>query len=171
MLDTGLRAAEIRDLHHRDLDLNSGRLWVRLGKGKKDRGLWFNGSSRTALQNWLELKGAVLQCGADFSPDSPVFTDLTGRKPICGRWLRKLIPRLADQAKIGKRIHPHTLRHSFATDLLRDTKNLRLVQKAMGHASIETTTIYTHIADEELESAMKNLRNGVGDDCGSIQKT
>jgi site-specific recombinase XerD len=159
LLDTGLRAAELFNLRHRDLDLATGRLWVREGKGKKDRGLWFNGSSRGALQSWLDLK-ATLPCGGNFSPAAYFFTDLTGKKPICGRWLRKLVARLADQAGIAKRIHPHTLRHSFATDLLRDTKNLFLVSKALGHSNISTTQIYLHLADPELEDAMKNLRGG-----------
>ncbi|MDO9532807.1 MAG: tyrosine-type recombinase/integrase [Deltaproteobacteria bacterium] len=57
-----------------------------------------------------------------------------------------------------KWIHPHLLRHTFATDLLRKTKNLRLVQKAMGHTDISTTQIFTHIIDDELEDATKNLR-------------
>lgn len=161
MLDTGLRSSEVRNLRHRDLDLTSGRLWVREGKGKKDRGLWFNGSSRSVLLAWLDRKRAILKCGANFLPTAYFFTDLqTGKKPICGRWLRKLISRLADRAGIAKRIHPHTLRHSFATDLLRDTKNLFLVSKALGHNDIGTTQIYLHLVDGELESAMKNLRGG-----------
>lgn len=159
MLDTGLRAAEVRELRHRDLDLATGRLWVRQGKGKKDRGLWFNGSSRGALLAWLDLKARV-SCGANFPPAGYFFTDLTGRKPICGRWLRKLVNRLAEKAGIAKKIHPHTLRHSFATDLLRDTKNLFLVSKALGHSNISTTQVYLHLADPELEYAMKNLRGG-----------
>lgn len=159
LLDTGLRAAEVINLRHRDLDLATGRLWVRNGKGRKDRGLWFNGSSRGALLAWLDLKARV-SCGANFPPAGYFFTDLTGKKPICGRWLRKLVNRLADQAGIAKRIHPHTLRHSFATDLLRDTKNLFLVSKALGHSNISTTQIYLHLADPELEEAMKNLRGG-----------
>jgi integrase/recombinase XerD len=57
------------------------------------------------------------------------------------------------------RVHPHLLRHTFATDLLRETKNLSLVQKALGHSDIGTTQIYVHIVDEELEDAMKGLRH------------
>jgi integrase/recombinase XerD len=71
-----------------------------------------------------------------------------------------LVPRLAEQAGIDKRCHPHTLRHTFASDLLRKTKNLVLVQAALGHSSINTTVIYTHISNPELEEALKNLRNG-----------
>ncbi len=60
-----------------------------------------------------------------------------------------------------KNVSPHTFRHTFATDLLRESRNLRLVQKALGHADISTTQIYTHIVDEELESAMKSFRNAI----------
>jgi integrase/recombinase XerD len=154
LLDTGLRAAELINLHHRDVDLTTGRLWVRQGKGSKDRGLWFNGQTREALEAWLE-SSSKQRAPADY-----VFTSLDGRQPLCGRWLRKMVKRLAELAGIAKDVHPHTLRHTFATDLLRKTKNLRLVQKAMGHSDIKTTTIYTHIVDEELEEAMKDLRNG-----------
>jgi len=61
---------------------------------------------------------------------------------------------------VNKHVHPHTCRHSFATDLLKKTKNLRLVQKAMGHESISTTEVYLHIQDAEMEEALKGLRNG-----------
>ena len=55
---------------------------------------------------------------------------------------------------------PHTLRHTFATDLYRETKNIRLVQKALGHADLTSTMIYTHIVDEELEEALRGFRAG-----------
>ncbi|MCX6091830.1 MAG: tyrosine-type recombinase/integrase [Candidatus Bipolaricaulota bacterium] len=61
--------------------------------------------------------------------------------------------------KIEKDVHPHTLRHSFATDLYGQTTNIRLMQKALGHAHLSTTEIYTHIVDEELEEALKSFRS------------
>jgi integrase/recombinase XerD len=149
-LDTGLRASELINLRHRDIDMATGRLWVRQGKGRKDRGLWFNGGTRAALEAWLASSGVP-------SGSRPVFTSLDGQKPLCGRWLRKMIPRLAAQAGIDKRIHPHTLRHTFATNLLRQEKNLFLVSKALGHANLSTTQIYLHLEDSELEAAMKRL--------------
>jgi site-specific recombinase XerD len=157
LLDTGLRASEAINLRHRDLDMDTGRLFVHQGKGRKDRVLWFNGTSRGAINAWLDLKATILACGVNFSPTGYFFTDLTGMKKICGRWLRKLIGRLADQAGIAKRIHPHTLRHSFATNLLRQEKNLFLVSKALGHSNLSTTQIYLHLEDHELEAAMKRL--------------
>ena len=69
-----------------------------------------------------------------------------------------MVKRYAQKAGIQKDISPHTLRHSFATDLFRETTNIRLTQKALGHSNLATTQIYTHIVDEELEEAMKSFR-------------
>jgi len=68
------------------------------------------------------------------------------------------VKRLAAKAGIKKNVHPHTLRHSFATDLYRETSKIRLVQKVLGHSDLSTTMIYTHIVDEELEGALKSFR-------------
>lgn len=152
LLDTGLRAAELINLKHRDVDLSTGRLWVREGKGKKDRGLWFNGGTRAALDAWINEKPS-----SALLPSSAVFTSLDGKRPVCGRWLRKFITRVGQQAGIEKHVHLHLLRHCFACRLLSQTKNLFLVSKALGHASVATTQIYLHLVDSELESAMKGL--------------
>ena len=69
-----------------------------------------------------------------------------------------MVKRYALKAGIEKNISPHTLRHSFATDLYRETTNIRLTQKALGHSNLATTQIYTHIVDEELEGALKSFR-------------
>src|SRR5208337_1047555 len=151
LLDTGLRASELINLQVRDLDFSSGRLWVRQGKGRKDRGLFFNGQCGEVMQAWLAVR---LSSGS-----AHLFTSLDGRKPICGRWLRRFVKQLGE--KIGAPwLHVHSLRHCFGSDLLAKTRNLVLVQQAMGHASIQTTTIYTHISQPELEAALKNLREG-----------
>ena len=70
-----------------------------------------------------------------------------------------MVKNYADKAGIEKNISPHTLRHTFATDLYRETGKIRLVQKALGHADLSTTMIYTHIVDEELEHELKNFRS------------
>jgi integrase/recombinase XerD len=145
MINTGLRAAEVRELRHRNIDWERGRMKVR-GKGGKDRVLGINAHDLALLKN--------LPSG---NPSGTLFTSLDGQKPICGRWLREMVPRLAAQAGIDKRIHPHTLRHTFATNLLRQEKNLFSVMKALGHVNLSTTQIYLHLEDEELEAAMKRL--------------
>ncbi len=147
MLNAGLRAGELLSLRVRDVDWTSGKLTVRQGKNKKDRILWLNEDDLELLRKWREKRpqGELL------------FTTLGGGR-INDRYLRALVERLARKAGIEKKVHPHTLRHTFATDLYRQTKDLRLVQKALGHSSIHTTTIYTHVIDDDLEKAMRGLR-------------
>ena len=85
------------------------------------------------------------------------FTTKEGGK-LDPRYIQRMVKRYAAKAGIEKDITPHTLRHSFATDLYRETTNIQLTQKALGHANLATTQIYTHIVDEELEDALKSFR-------------
>jgi integrase/recombinase XerD len=147
MLNAGLRASEVLSITARDIDWTSGKLRIRRGKGDKDRIVWLNEDDLDTLRSWREKK-----------PKSELlFTTLDGER-INDRYLRAMIKRRARKAGITKDVHPHTLRHTFATDLYRNTRNIRLVQKALGHSDLSTTMIYTHIHDEELESAMKSFR-------------
>jgi site-specific recombinase XerD len=152
MLNAGLRASEIINLRVMDIEFASGRLWVRQGKGKKDRGLWLNNEDLLLVKKWLEVKPTA--------SSNLLFTSLNGQKAICSRWLRAMVKRVAQQAGIEKDIHCHTLRHSFASKLLRHTKNLFLVSRALGHANLSSTQIYLHLQDYELEEALRSMRNG-----------
>lgn len=147
MLNAGLRAAEVLNISAQDLDWTSGKLIIKHGKGKKDRIVWINEDDLEITRSWKEIK----------PPNPFLFTTLQG-KSINSRYLRAMVKRRAIKAGITKDVHPHLLRHTFATDLLKSTKNIRLVQKALGHASLSSTMIYTHIYDEELETALKSFR-------------
>ncbi|MDI9607547.1 MAG: tyrosine-type recombinase/integrase [Atribacterota bacterium] len=148
MLDAGLRCGEVLNLKTNDVDFQTGKIHVKQGKGEKDRIVWLNEEALEVLRKWREIK-----------PESEyLFTTLQGN-PINPRYVRDMVKRKGKQAGITKDVHPHMLRHSFATDLYRESKNLRLVQKALGHSSISTTEIYTHIIDEELEREMKFFRS------------
>jgi integrase/recombinase XerD len=149
-LDAGLRAAELCNLKVSDLDMRTGRLIVRQGKGKKDRILWLREQTLELLSQWRQRSPVA-------DPAGPLFCTLQGNA-LSTVYLRTMVARYAARAGIQKRVHPHMLRHTFATDLYRQTKNIRLVQKALGHASLQVTQIYTHIVDEELEAAMKSFR-------------
>jgi len=155
MLDAGLRVSEALALRWEHIDLMSGKLMVREGKGAKDRTLWLGEDNLELLRYWRERQAKEVSGHPEH-----VFTTLKGR-PLHSSYVRRMVKRLAKKAGITKDISPHTLRHTFATDLYRETKNIRLVQKALGHSSLSTTMIYTHIVDEELEGAMKNFRSGV----------
>lgn len=147
MLNAGLRASEVIALQPGNIDCNSGKLTIKQGKGKKDRILWIGEDDLALIRRWKEKR-----------PQSPyLFPTLKGDK-LDDRYLRQMVKRYAQRAGIEQDVHPHTLRHTFATDLYRQTKNIRLVQKALGHADLSTTMIYTHIVDDELEDALKSLR-------------
>ena len=149
-LKTGLRLSEIIDLKWNHINLLTGQLKVVEGKGKKDRILYISEATIDILIKWKERQFQELG-KVDY-----VFTNRDG-KQLVDRDVREMIVNYSKKAGIIKDISPHTLRHSFATDLLRETKNIRLVQKALGHADLSTTMIYTHIVDDEFEDAMKRL--------------
>jgi integrase/recombinase XerD len=152
MLDTGLRLSEAIHLRWKDIDLNSGKVMVRQGKGAKDRILWTGEANLETLQTWRERQAKECAGSAQH-----VFTTKDGGL-LDPRYIQRMVKRYAAKAGIQKDVTPHTLRHSFATDLYRETSNIRLIQKALGHANLATTQIYTHIVDEELEGALKSFR-------------
>ncbi len=152
MLEAGLRAGEVVALRPEHLDMQTCRLIVREGKGAKDRVLWISDELRDLIGGWLQRR-----------PESEWLFPARNGGQVQTRYLRALVKRLARKAAVAEaeKVSPHTLRHTFATDLLRATKNIRLVQKALGHASLASTMIYTHIVDEELEEALRWFRAGV----------
>lgn len=147
MLNAGLRAAEVLGLEPRDIDLTTGRLKVRQGKGRRDRILWLGDDDLHLLRRWQEKRPA----------SQWLLPTLAGKK-LQSRYLRQMVKRYGVKAGIQKDIHPHLLRHTMATDLYRQSKDIRLVQRALGHSDLSTTMIYTHIADMDLEAALKALR-------------
>lgn len=152
-LDSGLRLSEMINLKWKDINLQTGKLKVVQGKGAKDRVIWINDGILDMLREWRERQ--VKDVGAvDY-----VFSTKKGDK-LNPRDVRQMVYTYAKKAGItDKEVSPHTFRHTFASDLLRATNNLRKVQKALGHSDISTTQIYTHIVDEELEEAMKRFRD------------
>jgi len=152
MLDTGLRLSQACNLQWRDVNLSTGKLMVRQGKGAKDRSLWIGEEDLDLLRTWRERQAKDVE-----GNPAHIFTTLAG-KPVSPRYVEKMVARVAAKAGIQKNVHPHTLRHSFATDLYRETSKIRLVQKALGHSDLSTTMIYTHIVDDELEDALKSFR-------------
>ena len=152
MLDTGLRLSEMIHIRWQDIDLNSGKVMVRQGKGAKDRTLWTGEENLSELVKWQERQEA--ECTGQASV---VFSTKKGGK-LNPAYVQRMVNRYAVNAGILKHVTPHTLRHTFATDLYRETTNIRLTQKALGHSNLATTQIYTHIVDEELEGALKSFR-------------
>ena len=146
MLNSGLRASEVLNLTWQDVDLQTGKLVVRRGKGDKDRQVWVNESVLELMRAWRERSPHSRYC----------FPTLKGTR-IYDAALREMVKRRGVKAGITKNVHPHMLRHTYATELYRETKDIRLVQKALGHAALSTTMIYTHIVDDDMETAMRAL--------------
>jgi site-specific recombinase XerD len=152
MLKAGLRASEAAALRPEHLDLISGKLTVREGKGAKDRTLWVGEEMLDELREWANRRTGEVESSRFLLPTRKGTEVATSH-------LRRSVKRYARKAEIEEvgRVSPHTLRHTFATRLYRETSNIRMVQKALGHSDLSTTMIYTHVVDEELEGAMKEL--------------
>lgn len=143
---TGMRADEVCSLKLEQLNLPAGFVRVR-GKGQKERVLPLGSKAQGRLQEYLQSARPQLE-----KPHSAtaVFLSRTG-KPLRRQNLWDMLARRAIQAGIARRVHPHTLRHSFATHLLEGGANLRAVQELLGHASVATTEIYTHLDIRRLQ--------------------
>lgn len=149
LFSSGLRVSELVALDRESVNLETGEFSVR-GKGGRVRMVFVSDRALAALSAYLEARSDV---------DPALFVSLSkgfARKSerddlrITVRTVERIVARLATKAGIMKSVHPHTLRHSFATDLLRNGADIRSVQALLGHASITTTQIYTHVTDEGL---------------------
>src|SRR5690606_26098808 len=136
---SGLRLSELCNLCWRDLDLDDGLVTV-LGKGSRQRSVPVGSHARQALAEWRASTGAG---AAD-----PVFPGRNG--PITPRAVQLRLRKLARQQGLFKRVHPHLLRHSFASHVLESSGDLRGVQELLGHADIATTQVYTHLDFQHL---------------------
>ena len=152
LLDSGLRVAEVTSLKWHDFDLLTGKMQVKQGKKGRDRTLWVGERTLETLQKWRKR-----QANEAYRAPSYVFTTIEGGH-LSPRYVQQMVKRYRERAGIDKQVTPHTLRHTFATEILRETENIRLVQKALGHSCLSTIQIYTHMVDEEMETALKNFR-------------
>jgi len=144
LYSSGLRVSEIVNLTKQNLDFNENIGWVRLGKGRKDRMFIFSSKLGKKLEKFIN-KNLDWQY---------VFSKI---KPLTTRNIQKIVQNTAKKTDIGKPVHPHTLRHSFATHLLDAEVDLRKIQELLGHSSIATTQIYTHVSREQLKSIKNPL--------------
>lgn len=153
----GLRVGELVALDWNDIDLQARVLRV-LGKGGKERMVPFGRHAAAALRAWLECWESVratCERGRRESELEPVFLNYRGER-LSARSIRRLIDQRVEQAAIAGGIHPHTLRHTFATHLLEGGADLRSIQELLGHASLSTTQNYTHLEVERLQSVYRN---------------
>jgi integrase/recombinase XerD len=142
---SGLRVAELRGARLEHLHLEAGFLTV-IGKGNKERVVPVGRKAVEAIQHYLQA-GRPKRV----TPKSPAALFLNHRGlPFAASTLWTRIKRRLKRAEIGRNVTPHTLRHSFATHLLENGADLRVIQELLGHASISTTEVYTHVATSRL---------------------
>lgn len=148
----GLRVSELCNARLENIDLEAG--WIRvIGKGNKTRIVPVGGRAREAISHYLARERPSLvtrRSGAE------IFLSVRGRKLTPAR-IQQLIKSYAAIAGIETNVYPHLLRHSFATHLLSNGADLRIIQELLGHADISTTEIYTHVDQRRLKAVHKNF--------------
>ncbi len=144
MYGAGLRLSELVGIDTGHLDLASGEVWV-VGKGSKERRLPVGRTAVLWLEHWLAMRDL-------FAPaDNAVFLSKQGKR-ISARNVQKRFAEWGVKQGVSSHIHPHKLRHSFATHMLESSGDLRAVQELLGHANLSTTQIYTHLDFQHLAS-------------------
>jgi site-specific recombinase XerD len=149
LFSTGLRVSELCSLNRDSIDLKRGEFSVK-GKGSKIRVVFLSDTAKAALASYGEKRADADQALFIRVPKGETFEKFDELR-LTPRSVQRIIRHYAIKSGIvGKKITPHTLRHSFATDLLRNGADIRSVQALLGHSSVTTTQIYTHVTDKQL---------------------
>jgi site-specific recombinase XerD len=143
----GLRVSEVAALKVCDIDSKRMMLRVDQGKGRKDRHAMLSPVLLDLLRDWWRIA----------RPTAWLFPGRDPLQPMSTRQLNRACHAAADMAEITKRVSPHTLRHSFATHLLEQNVDIRVIQVLLGHAKLETTALYTRIATNTIRAVMSPL--------------
>jgi integrase/recombinase XerC len=150
LYSSGIRVSELVELEMQDLDLQEGVLRVK-GKGRKDRLTPIGSQAIKAIQRYFEMRQHDSRCQQG-SQQARVFLNKHG-EPLSTRSVRRKLDKYLVSAGLDPGISPHTLRHSFATHLLNNGADLRSVQELLGHQSLSTTQIYTHLTTSRMKEA------------------
>ena len=149
---TGMRISELSGLNFGDLNLEHNEIRV-FGKGSKERIILVTDRAKSFLERYIETARALIPKGFPVPPqdeDSPVFINNTGYR-LQTRTIRNVINEVVEKINLPKHVTPHVFRHSFATHLIENGADLRIVQELLGHASISNTQIYTHVSTQHLK--------------------
>ncbi len=160
LFSTGLRVSELTSLNKEDINIDRGEFSV-LGKGRKLRIVFLSEHAKTRLKDYLFRRS---------DPYNALFIRYSGPKPEEGlspekmrlspRSVERLVDKYKKMAGIVKHFTPHTLRHSFATDLLEQGADLRSVQEMLGHKNVSTTQVYTHVTNPRLREIHQKFHSG-----------
>jgi integrase/recombinase XerC len=145
---SGLRVSELTGLNLGDIDRNDLMLRVR-GKGNKERIVPYGGKAETALQAYEPLREEMLRKAKGRGDEQAIFLNHFGTR-LTQRSVARIVKKYARLANVNWDLHPHSLRHAFATHLLADGADLRAIQELLGHSSLSTTQRYTHATIRQL---------------------
>lgn len=152
LFSTGLRVSELCRLDQDTIDSSRDEFPIR-GKGDKVRLVFLSPDARAAIEAYCKVR-------KDMDPALFVSIGTTEKSPrtrLTPRSVERLVKYYAAKAGVSKKVTPHTIRHSFATDLLQNGADIRSVQIMLGHSSVQTTQIYTHVTDKELRNIHKTF--------------
>jgi integrase/recombinase XerC len=150
---TGMRVSECSNLTIHDIDLFIGTALV-LGKGRKERYTPIGAFACDALQQYMKIgRNEIIKKGKQ--PTTALFLNFRGG-PLSDRSIRTIVQKKMEKVSLNKRLRPHDLRHSFATHMLNNGADLRVVQDLLGHEHLSTTQIYTHVTKDRLRDVYKH---------------
>ncbi len=149
---TGIRVGECSQLHLKDVDFFLSTILVH-GKGQKERYVPFGSFAHTALENYIQNGRSILIKNHD--AHDFLFVNFRGG-PLTARGIRVVLNKVIEDSTLKGKIHPHMLRHTFATHLLENGADMRTVQELLGHTNLSSTQVYTHITNEYLRKSYMN---------------
>ena len=155
----GLRVSELCSLNRDSINLERREFMVR-GKGKKDRPIFIDKSTAECIEDYLNMRTDTLPAlFLNNSANQQIPSTSGDFRRLTPRSIERIVQKYTRLAGITKHVTPHTMRHSFATDLLMNGADIRSVQSLLGHANISTTQIYTHITDPHLKEVHENFHS------------
>ena len=159
LFSSGLRVSELVNLNRDHVNTKRGEFMVR-GKGQKDRPVFITAEAADWIEQYLDKRtDSLVPLFISYSRNNSN-PDTTGDfRRLTSRSIQRLITRYARLAGITKHVSPHTMRHSFATDLLMNGADIRSVQSMLGHSNISTTQVYTHVTDEHLREVHEKFHS------------
>lgn len=149
---SGMRVSELSGLNFGNLNLENNEITV-FGKGSKERIILITDRAKNYLQSYIDYARSMIAKGYNLGPitdTSPVFINKTGYR-LQTKMIRNVINDIVEKIELPKKVTPHMFRHSFATHLIENGADLRVVQELLGHASISNTQIYTHISMQHMK--------------------
>ena len=153
---TGMRISELSGLNFGDLNLENNEITV-FGKGAKERIVLISDKAKEYLESYINTARPLVAKGFPLEPitdSTPVFINNTGYR-LQNKTVRNVINSVVESIELPKHVTPHMFRHSFATHLIENGADLRVVQELLGHASISNTQIYTHVSTKHLQDVFE----------------